>query len=221
MIAKITPDICFSAPCIAFDFDGTLCDSNGDILATLRETLMLHGFPMPDTKIIRIGPPLEVMIQESLGGRIEPETIELLVREYRRIYEMSEYAASPLYPGAFELLEQLRDRDIPLAIATNKRESAIRRILAKKELMPFFEVVLACDSGGERWSKERMLGHVLQTTKARPESSLFFGDTPGDILAGRAIGMRSIATVYGYGEHQELLDARPDYLCERLTDLVY
>lgn len=205
--------------CVVFDFDGTLCDSLGDILTTFREVARLHGVTDIDWSAVRIGPPLAEMIGRGIGEKTDSARVEAMATDYRRIYFACDFTASPLYPGAPDLLRKLKDAGIRLAIATNKREAATGRILAKKEIAGFFDAVFSCDRGGEPWDKPRMLRAILGAAKTSPRECVFLGDTAEDIHAGQAVGVKTVGVLYGYGTPDEIIAARPDFLCESLIDL--
>lgn len=219
-IEKIDPLLLFRHRCVVFDFDGTLCDSAGDILATLYEVVRLHGIDPDGLNPARIGPPLPLMIRQVVGEQIDQAVIDSMVVEYRQIYEKSDFPASPLYPGATDLLRQLKSAGIRLAVATNKKERSTHHILEKKGLLSFFDEVLSSDRNEEKWDKERMLRYILDVTHTKPDECGFIGDTGGDVLAGKKVAVTTIGALYGYGTAKEVLESGPDYCCERLTDLL-
>lgn len=213
----ITLEDCFEADCVIFDFDGTLCDSWGDIVGVFRIVLSQFGFEENDNlNNLRIGPPLEAMIRNVLGDKASGELVNSMIPEYRKYYDQCEFNKSPLYPGALELLQQLKSRKIPIALATYKRDTSTHQILTKKGIASFFDHVLSCDTGGKRWMKAEMLTYIQQSVGVEPQKTLFFGDSNTDVLAAQSTQTVSVAALYGYGDPQELIDLKPDYICERL-----
>ena len=217
---QITFDRLMDFRCIVFDFDGTLCDTVLDIKKAFHEAAIICGFRPEQLKPIPVGPPLEASIRQAVGDEVETSMMERLKSEYRRCYDSSDFSESPLYPGAFELLTRLKKSGKRLALATNKGEESTRRILAVKEIAALFDRVLCCDSDNEFWSKERMLRDILDATETGNKEAVFFGDARGDMSAGRQVDVATVAVLYGYGTADELLEIGPDYVCERLADII-
>ncbi len=219
-IKKLDTERLLQSRCVVFDLDGTLCDTEEDIYASFHDAVRKCGLEITDASRLKIGPPLQEMIRSAVGEEVEPDMIERISATFRRIYTECDFPTSPLYPGALELLHRLQDAEIPLAVATLKREAPTRRLLEKKGVLPFFQSVYSCDSGGETWNKERMLETILEEADAPATHTIFFGDSTGDIQSGRATGIPTVAVLYGYGDGRELLASEPDFICEDLTELI-
>ena len=217
---KIDNERLFRSRCVVFDLDGTLCDTEADILQAFQESLQQSGLTVADGNALRIGPPLETMIRNAVGENVESEMIQQIANTFRQNYKRSDFPNSPLYPGVWELVHQLKAAKIFLAVATLKRDEPTKRLLGKREIFPLFDATYSCDSGGESWTKERMLQTILAAANAAPQEAMFFGDSTVDIIAGRKIGVTTIAALYGYGEKQELFESQPDFYCENLTEII-
>ncbi len=220
-IPSVTGEHLLACRCILFDFDGTLCDSMFDIKQAFYDAAVACGYDPATLNEIPVGPPLAASLRAGLGRDVEREELETLVAKYRECYNASDFTGSPFYPGAIELIERLRASGVRIALATNKSERATLRILALKEVVPLFDRILCHDSGGEFWSKERMIRTVLDETETAETDALFFGDATTDIAAGRNVGVPTVAALYGYGIAEELHAAEPDFVCPNLAELLY
>jgi phosphoglycolate phosphatase-like HAD superfamily hydrolase len=61
---------------------------------------------------------------------------------------------------------------------------------------------------------------ALTALKCLPEHALMVGDTPADILAGKAAGVRTCAVTYGFGDPDELRLCEPTYMVTSFAGLV-
>ena len=48
---------------------------------------------------------------------------------------------------------------------------------------------------------------------------MMVGDTPADILAGKAAGTKTCAVTYGFGTREALLQCAPDHVIESFREL--
>jgi phosphoglycolate phosphatase-like HAD superfamily hydrolase len=48
---------------------------------------------------------------------------------------------------------------------------------------------------------------------------MMVGDTPADILAGKAAGTKTCAVTYGFGTREALLQCAPDHVIESFSEL--
>jgi len=220
MPPPITADILFRTASVVFDFDGTLIDSAHDVAVAYCMALLKFGFEPPPPESIKIGPPVDVMVRQMIGQDADPALVADIVSEFRRNYDISDYPATKLYPGVAELLKRLKNKGIRLSIATYKGIASTRRLLELKGIANLFDEVLSINLNGWRWTKHQMLTHIVETTPTKPTEMFFFGDSVGDIQAGRDSGVNTVAVLYGYESSEELLAAQPDFVCETLTDLL-
>jgi phosphoglycolate phosphatase-like HAD superfamily hydrolase len=49
---------------------------------------------------------------------------------------------------------------------------------------------------------------------------MMVGDTPADVLAGKAAGTKTCAVTYGFGARDALLQCAPDHVIESFRELV-
>ncbi len=215
----ITRNRLFQSQLIIFDLDGTLCETMGDIRLTFLESLRRRGLDPARGGPLTIGPPLESMMRSGMGPDAEQSEVEAVAAEFRTIYSECNFDASPFYPGIEMLLRHLSEAGKQLALATLKREQPTLRLMEKRGVLSLFTPLIGCDSRDRHWTKEQMIRAILDETKFDPAEAIFFGDSAGDIEAGRRHGVPTVACLYGYGDHKELLAAKPDYLCEQATTL--
>jgi phosphoglycolate phosphatase len=108
--------------------------------------------------------------------------------------------AVPLGP----LLGRLRGRGLRLAVATNDVEAAAQAHLAAAGVAREFDLILGADSGHGAKPEPGMLLAVARHLSLAPGRVLMVGDSPHDLIAARAAGMRPVAVLTGVATEPDL-----------------
>ena len=115
------------------------------------------------------------------------------------------------YPGIDGVLAALRRDGARLAIVTSKTHALARRGLARCGLAGCFDVVIGMDDVTPHKPHPAPVQAALSRLSAAPERAVFIGDSPYDIQAGRAAGVRTAAVLWGAFERERLDRETPDY----------
>ena len=196
---------------IFFDFDGTLCDTSGDIMDSWRAAFAELGLAVPQfEKVYRIGPPTEVAAR-IIFPDADDEFIRRLCTVYRRHYYSSGYPKSHAYPGAEAMLAKLKTEGKRLFIATNKNLAPLRQIVDKLGWNGMFIDLLNRDMLPlQEYRKSGLLVQALEKYRLDPRRSAMVGDAATDIAAGKEAGVVTVAATFGYGDPDELNASDPD-----------
>lgn len=202
---------------VIFDLDGTLVDSRADIAAAVNRGLRAVGAgERRDEEIhVLIGEPLVAIFEKLLGERAAGRAEEA-ARAFRAHYFDHCADRSRLYPGVAECLDALAG--IPLAVATAKMTYMAKEVVRRLGIAGRFAVVQGSD-GIPHKPHPAVLELAVRALGVEAKACWMVGDTPLDILAGRAAGMRTAAVTYGIGTEAALCAAAPDLVVGDPRDL--
>ena len=206
---------------VLFDLDGTLADTVELILMSYRHTMRTHlGDAPPDERwLSTMGTPLRDQLVAFARSSTEAEAmLETYTTFQRRVHDEM---VRP-FPGAGEVLEALRGRGSRVGVVTSKREDVARRTLGVCGLDAHVEA-LVCAEHVRRGKPDPEAVHVALAAlelEDYPREVLFVGDSPFDLRAGRAAGTLTAAVCWGACSRDTLSAERPDYVLERLEELL-
>jgi len=189
-----------------FDLDGTLTDPKTGITRSVQYALERLGRPVPEADALTwmIGPPLIAGFTELLGGAADaPEAVRL----YRERYSDVGLFENEVYAGIPALLNQLRERDIRLFVATSKLQVFARRILDHFGLSGAFVEIYGSEPDNRNADKRDLIRHILDRETFDPAQAVMIGDRKHDAIGAKANGIATIGVTWGYGSRQELSEA--------------
>jgi phosphoglycolate phosphatase len=204
---------------VIFDLDGTLIDSAGDITDSLVKAF--HDCCGIELNVgeIPIGPPLEDMIK-ALSPGISESGISEIVVTFRQYYRNSGFPKTHFFDGIVPLLNNLKQQNFLLAIATNKPTRIVEQIFQTIGMNCFGDNIMTIDStAGTRLTKTEMITLLMTKNRLFQNNCIFVGDSPSDVDAAKHTGITSIAVGYGYCNEEELLRANPDFYVETVEKL--
>jgi phosphoglycolate phosphatase len=189
---------------VLFDLDGTLVDAFVTIHRAYCHTLPLFGVAAPSADEVR----------RSVGGGLENAMAHFLpedkIAEACRIhvaYTETILTEDPvLYPGAKELVSELRRLGTKTGVLTNKIGDHARTILAHLGIAGDFGLVLgARDCPWRKPSREFTL-EALGRLGSEASSSCLVGDSPFDIMTARNAGIPCFCVTTGTHDEAALRD---------------
>ena len=206
---------------LLFDIDGTLIDSSGAGLRSLKSVLR-HKFGViddlagveiagrTDTGIVhQILRKQNIAVTEENTAAFLAHYLEFLANELPR-------RQGRVLPGVTELLSRLqaRPQNVVALLTGNLRRGAQLK-LAHYGIWDFFEFGAFADDHHDR----NCLGPFAQERACAAYSMEFaatnidvIGDTPHDIACGKAIGARTIAVTTGSFSREQLGEHQPDFI---------
>jgi phosphoglycolate phosphatase len=193
-----------------WDVDGTIVDSRETIHNVMVEAFRQSGLVPPeydDTRRI-VGLSLHEACAQLAPGA-SAEDIERLVTDYRNTWVRARARPDfhqPLYEGALETLEALRDEGWLIGMATGKTRAGIASLFKLHQLEHFFDTIWCADDGPGK-PHPHMVQQAMSALGVAPGASLMIGDAIHDIAMGRAAGVRTLGVSWGFGAAHELEDA--------------
>ena len=196
-----------------FDIDGTLVDSQREIVAAMRAAFESHALRAPDpAQILSI---VGLSLPQAIA-QLAPDLSEAvqtrLVHGYKHHFtqDRARSAPPPLYPGAHALLDALAEQpEMLLGIATGKSRRGLMALLTAHDLGPRFVTTQVADDHPSK-PHPAMLAAALSETGVPAAMGVMIGDTSFDIEMARAAGLRSIGVAWGYHGAQRLTAAGAD-----------
>jgi putative hydrolase of the HAD superfamily len=108
-------------------------------------------------------------------------------------YSADREQTAAVLPESFATLEDLRQRNIRLALITNGEADVQRAKVVKFNLAPFFDNILIEGEFGCGKPDERVFRHTLKKLKVKPSDAWMVGDDLDyDIAPCRALGIYSL-----------------------------
>ncbi|WP_417209412.1 HAD-IA family hydrolase [Antarctobacter sp.] len=198
---------------VIFDVDGTLVDSQGDILGAMSAAFASEGLTRPTREEILaiVGLSLPQAFS-ALAPELGPVQRTRLVEAYKEAYADLRMKggpeASPLYPGIPALLDALSARDdVVLGIATGKSRRGLTALLESHGLTQRF-VTRQCADDNPSKPHPAMLFTAIDEAGVEAEHAVMIGDTSYDMEMARAAGIARIGVTWGYHPREALADAQ-------------
>ena len=208
---------------VVFDLDGTLFNTQPDLLPAFNKAVMAYGYaPCPSE---RFGSVIGNGFQTSLRRILPPdfaneEQFEDMCRIYHEEYSVHYADKTYPYDGIYEVLKDLQQKGILLAVLSNKMQEH-SRILCQKLLPEIaFAGIYGAGSGFPLKPDPTYLNAILLQHGVNPNEAVFVGDSNVDVYTAHNAHMPCIGCAWGYRGEEELRNAGADDLAQLPMDIL-
>ncbi len=189
---------------VIFDVDGTLVDSQGDIVAAMALAFDAVGQPVPERAEILgiVGLSLDVAMTRLAPLRSEAERKQM-VQAYKDGYvslraKIGAAQSSPLYPGALDALRALHARpEVLLGVATGKSRRGLDKLIEAHDLQGLFVTQQVADTHPSKPHPSMILA-AMSDTGTDPSRTVMVGDTTYDMDMANGARVPFIGVTWGY-----------------------
>jgi len=174
-----------------FDLDGTLTDSS-NVLANainyVRAKLGLKPLPKEDI-IYQINNPNCNYLEYFYNTNTPNPIYEQWFKEY---YSKHHNKDLVLFDGIKEMLQELKSKNIKIAVATNGYNSSSKEALKHLQIDRYIDKLIGFDDVKEAKPAPDMLFKAIAELYESPQTTIFIGDSDNDELAAKAANIKFI-----------------------------
>ncbi len=206
--------------CIIFDLDGTLVDTLDKHIEAFAKL-----FKEINKKIPR------KCISENMG-RTPKDILLTLIPELKEDREtLGKYAIRkeeilttlldiiPLFKGAKEILEYLKEIKIPRALASSTPKFNVDKMLKSAGIYQYFDVIITGEDITVGKPNPEIFLKAMEKSNFTNSECVIIGDSPHDVHAAKNAEMKIIAVNTGKHSFKELHDTKPDIIVRSLIEL--
>lgn len=201
---------------VLLDVDGTLIDSADLVAHSLAHASAAVGAPVRSHAeyLALVGRP--VAVQAAI---VAPDRQEEFVAAAIRYYEEHPEEEQP-FPRGLETIAALRAMGLAVALVTSKLRRELDPVLGRCPALAAVDAIVTADTTRRPKPAPHPVLKALERLGVAPEEALFVGDSPYDLAAGRAAGVRTAAALWGPHPRERLAPEQPTYWLTDLADLL-
>jgi len=222
-----TEPIKFHAPpeAVIFDMDGTLVSSLPAIYHCENEISRkyLKASLTLEEVISKFGPPAHKIITDMT--RYLPDALRSqAVTDYYECYRTQVPSRALVFPGIVDLLRKIRSSGRRLALFTGVEKNMMEYTLNPFKLSEFFEVRVTADDIQKGKPDPEGINVALSRLKTNAKESMYVGDSPSDMIAGKRAGVLTGAALWSPENRGDPTTEHPDYefrSVQQLSDFLF
>ncbi|WP_413203993.1 HAD family hydrolase [Rhodospirillum sp. A1_3_36] len=205
-----------------FDVDGTLVDSQHNIVAAMTDAFLENGLAEPDPAAVRsiIGLSL-VEAVEGILPEAEPDLVNRVAQAYKEAFfrrRVGPEFGEALFPGVVEVFDALEARGVLLALATGKSRRGVESFVERHGFETRF-VVTRCADDGPGKPDPWMVLDAMASVGGEPGSTVMIGDTSYDMEMAARSGALGVGVAWGYHDSPALLAAGARLVVDRFDQV--
>ena len=200
---------------VIFDLDGTLLDSIDDLADSINNALGQCGFAKHTTKEIKsyVGDGVDMLVRRALPQNADQVDYNAVRNAFVSIYSENMFNKTQPYLGIPELIGELCQRGIKMAVVSNKFQGAVTTLIED-----YFGDCITVSVGADENTPIKpdpsgVLKAMEQLGSVR-EQTIYMGDSDVDILTAKNAGVSSLACTWGFRDRLVLEAAHPDALID-------
>lgn len=208
-----------------FDLDGTLINSLPAIAHFGNTALSAYGFPIHETEKYKylVGDGAAVLVHRMLGEYDTDENYKKVKAEYDRLYESDVLYDTFPYDGIKELLSNLKQNGIKIAVLSNKPHNVTSMVVTKLFGENTFDICFGQRNNIPKKPAPDGALIICKELGCAKDEVIFIGDTNVDIRTGKNAGFTTIGVLWGFRDENELKEANADYIVsstDKILDIV-
>ncbi|HET7444056.1 MAG TPA: HAD family hydrolase [Solirubrobacterales bacterium] len=205
---------------VVFDWDGTLVDSKRVLVASFQETtreVLGNPFPTEHADVERI---VQVRGQEAFAeiAAGDDGLYERIEAVFHRVYVEQMEAIEP-FPGVLETIAALRAAGLKTGVATSKSRSRLDLEAERTGIVELLDVSVSGDEVKHAKPDPESVAAAIGGLGVDPAATLYVGDGPNDVRAGRDAGAITVAVSFGF-HPDEARAERPDHVIDEFPQLL-
>ncbi len=206
---------------VIFDLDGTLMDSLKDLAISVNHALACMNMPQHTIEEIKqfVGNGARRLIELSVESGSSQEQIEECFSLFRQHYACHCMDYTCLYNGIQELLENLKDNGVKLAIVSNKPQFGVTE-LYKSFFSSTIDVAIGEAAPLRRKPYADMVVEAMKRLGVKPEESIYVGDSDVDIMTARNANLPCISVLWGFRDKDFLTKNGATIFAEKPSDIL-
>ena len=207
---------------VIFDLDGTLINSIEDLGQEANYALSKNGFPTHSLASYPffVGNGVRNLIRKALPEENRNDTtIDSLLKDFKEYYDDHNVDSTKPYDGIMELLKQLQEQGVKLAVASNKYQKATEKIVS--QLFPDikFVSVQGQQDGVNVKPDPSIVFNILGVALVPKAEVLYVGDSGVDMETARRACVDSVGVTWGFRSEKELNEYHADRIVHRASDI--
>jgi phosphoglycolate phosphatase len=209
---------------ILFDLDGTLLDTLEDLADATNAAMERFGWPVHELEAYRyfVGNGMRMLVRRAMPATAasDEQAVDRACEVFREIYATNWHAKTHPYDGVPEMLDGLRQRNVPPAVLSNKPDDFTKLCVGKLLGSWQFAVVRGARDDTPRKPHPAGALAVADELDIPPGEWLYVGDTGTDMRTAAAAGMYPVGVTWGFRTERELRDNGAGTLISRPGDLL-
>ena len=136
---------------VIFDMDGVIVDSEAVYLAGYLHAAELYDLPIEDMRTavgraVGVIDAMERQIMIETFGHLPQFSMDKTYKACRDYFNnIVETGQMELKPGAAQILQILKNRHIPVGLASSSPRTMIEKVLERHDVLQYFDVVISGD----------------------------------------------------------------------------
>lgn len=208
---------------VIFDLDGTLLNTISDLGLATNHALAVEGFPThaPEAYPMMVGNGVSRLIERALPEESRTmATVERVRARFKEYYDDHLADTTQPYPGIHDLLLELKSRGVAVAVASNKYQEAVTRLMEV-----FFPDIPWVAAEGQRQGvptkpDPSIVFDILSVHPTPKAETLYVGDSGVDMETARRACIESVGVTWGFRPVSELRDNHADHIIYNPSDII-
>lgn len=208
---------------VIFDLDGTLLNTIADLAMATNQALQQLGYPTHDTNAYRffVGNGINKLLERSLPEEAKNEANTMRLRAlFVPYYDEHNADLSTPYPGIPALLQELQQRGLMIAVASNKYQSATVKLIHHYFPQISFVEVLGQREGIPVKPDPSIVFDIIQKVGVDKKEVLYVGDSNVDMQTAYNAGVDAIGVAWGFRPRAELEALQPVAVIDKAEELL-
>ena len=207
---------------LIFDLDGTLINSIEDLALAANYALEKNGFPIHDTDkyYYFVGNGIQKLIERAVPENTDKDVIIKVKNDFSDYYNLHYIDKTKPYDGITTLIEDLKNKDVKTAVASNKPD-VFTKIIVSHFFENSFDFVQGQKEDIPKKPSPEIVYSILNELKISKDDAVFVGDSDVDIFTAKNSGIKSIGCLWGFRTKEELQNAGADYIIAHPNEILY
>lgn len=203
----------------AFDFDGTVLDTNEVIVNSWQE--VFRHFEGKERTEAEIFATFGETVDFSMRRFFPDDKVEEAKKVYRAYQAEHAEEQVRLFDGVRELLSELKVRGHLVSLVTSRLSRTTHDYLEMFGIADLFDVVITCDDVAEHKPDPKPLLVAMERLGVTAEETLMLGDTKFDIGCANNAGADSVLAKWSHAiSEEDVRDFPPKYVIDKPEDFL-